>query len=170
MPRRPRKATVPVAPAEEIARAAIGLLQRQGRGARATVLADLGFGLDTGAHQAHAGTQGKRASSGFILLDIPERRGFLGSVREMFSRPLLRPFVAAATAFLMLFSLYMVSPNKSLINKTIRRQIQAGVSQLEKLYVKAGALTDNIGEFANNVFTPAKTEASRGRSDAGDKL
>lgn len=104
------------------------------------------------------------------LLDIPLRRGILGTVQEVFSRPFLRPFVAAATAFLMLFSLYMASPNKSLINKTIRRQIQVGVGQLEKLYVKAGALTDSIGEFANNVFAPAKSEASRGRSDGVDKI
>jgi anti-sigma factor RsiW len=80
-------------------------------------------------------------------------------------KPALQPVLAAATGFLMLFSVYMVSPNKSAINRTISLQFHRGISSVEKLYVKAGSLTDRLGEFANGLFASAKDINPLGRGE-----
>ncbi len=100
------------------------------------------------------------------LSAIPER----ARRRDRFSldvlfRPALQPILAAATGFLMLFSVYMVSPNKGAINRTISLQFHRGISSVEKLYVKAGSLTDRLGEFANGVFASAKDINPLGRGE-----
>jgi len=91
------------------------------------------------------------------LAAIPERtRKHAGFSLDFLFKPALQPVLAAATGFLMLFSVYMVSPNKGAINRTISLQLHRGISSIEKLYVKAGSLTDRLGEFANGVFASAK--------------
>jgi anti-sigma factor RsiW len=100
------------------------------------------------------------------LTAIPEQ----ASRRPRFSldllfRPALQPILAAATGFLMLFSVYMVSPNKGSINRTISQQFHRGISSVEKLYVKAGSLTDRLGEFANGLFASAKDINPLGRGE-----
>jgi hypothetical protein len=65
----------------------------------------------------------------------------------------------------MLFSVYMVSPDKGAINRTISLQFHRGISSIEKLYVKAGSLTDRLGEFASGVFASAKDLNPLGRGE-----
>ncbi len=84
---------------------------------------------------------------------------------DFFFKPALQPVLAAATGFLMLFSVYMVSPNKGAINRTISLQFHRGISSIEKLYVKAGSLTDRLGEFANGMFASAKDINPLGRGE-----
>lgn len=80
-------------------------------------------------------------------------------------KPALQPILAAATGFLMLFSIYMVSPDKGAINRTISRQFHRGISSIEKLYVRAGSLTDRLGEYANGMFASAKDVNPLGRGE-----
>ncbi|MGD0781646.1 MAG: zf-HC2 domain-containing protein [Candidatus Aminicenantales bacterium] len=100
------------------------------------------------------------------LAAIPERtrRRARFSLDVLF-KPALQPVLAAATGFLMLFSVYMVSPNKGAINRAISLQLHRGISSIEKLYVKAGSLTDRLGEFANGVFASAKDINPLGRGE-----
>jgi anti-sigma factor RsiW len=100
------------------------------------------------------------------LAAIPERtRKRAWFSLDVLFKPALQPVLAAATGFLMLSSVYMVSPNKGAINRTISLQLHRGISSIEKLYVKAGSLTDRLGEFANGVFASAKDINPLGRGE-----
>jgi anti-sigma factor RsiW len=90
------------------------------------------------------------------LAAIPARRKRFRLSLDFLFKPAVQPILAAATGVLMLFSVYMVSPDKGLINRTISRQFHRGLSTIEKLYVKAGSLTDRLGEFANTVVASAR--------------
>jgi anti-sigma factor RsiW len=91
------------------------------------------------------------------------RRPFLSF--DFLFRPVLQPVLAAAAGLLMLFSVYMVSPNKGAINRTISLQLHRGFSSVEKLYIRAGSLTDRLGEFANGLFASAKDINPLGRGE-----
>jgi len=98
------------------------------------------------------------------LETIPARaRRFRPSLNFLF-KPALQPILAAATGFLMLFTIYMVSPDKGAINRTVSLQFHRGLSSIEKLYVRAGSLTDRLGEFATSVFASAKDLNPLGRA------
>ncbi len=84
---------------------------------------------------------------------------------EALFRPALQPVLAAAAGLLMLFSVYMVLPNKGALGRTISQQLHRGLGTVEKLYVKAGSLTDRLGEFANGLFASAKDINPLGRSE-----
>jgi anti-sigma factor ChrR (cupin superfamily) len=97
------------------------------------------------------------------LETIPVRPGRARLSLDFLFRPAVQPILAAATGFLMLFSIYMISPDKGAINRTISRKFHNGISTIEKLYVRAGGLTDRLGEFANGVFASAKDINPLGR-------
>ena len=99
------------------------------------------------------------------LSSIPEQARRPRFSLDFLIKPALQPVLAAATGFLMLFSVYMVSPNKGAINRTISLQLHRGISSVEKLYVKAGSLTDRLGEFANGLFAQAKDINPLGRGE-----
>ncbi len=71
-------------------------------------------------------------------------------------KPALQPILAAATVLLVIFSFYMFGPYKKDIDKSINRQIHRGFSQLEKLYAKAGGVTDSLGAYADNILVSLK--------------
>ncbi len=89
------------------------------------------------------------------LYAIPDRKKFRFSL-NLLLRPALQPVLAAATVFLVVFSFYMLSPEKSRINKAIGRQFDWGYNQAEKLYAKAGSVTDSLGAYAESVFDSLK--------------
>jgi anti-sigma factor RsiW len=99
------------------------------------------------------------------LAAIPGRPKRARVSLDFLFKPALQPVLAAATGFLMLFSVYTVSPDKGAINRTISLQFHRGISSIEKLYVKAGSLTDRLGEFANGVFASAKDINPLGRGE-----
>ena len=99
------------------------------------------------------------------LSAIPEQARQPRFSLDFLFKPALQPVLAAATGFLMLFSVYMVSPNKGSINRTISLQLHRGINSVEKLYVKAGSLTDRLGEFATGLFASAKDINPLGRSE-----
>lgn len=90
------------------------------------------------------------------LYAIPDRKKKFRFSLDFLVKPALQPVLTAATAFLILFSFYMFGPYKRDIDKTFNRQIHAGYSQLERLYAKAGSLTDSLGSYADNVLDSLK--------------
>lgn len=89
------------------------------------------------------------------LYAIPGRKKFRFSL-DILLRPALQPVFAAATVFLVVFSFYMLSPEKNRINKAIGRQFHRGYNQAEKLYAKAESFTDSLGAYADSVFDSLK--------------
>ena len=67
-------------------------------------------------------------------------------------RPALQPVLAAATIVLIIISFYFFNPDKSLIDKSINRQIHLGYSKIERLYAKAESFTDSMGEHKDNIL------------------
>ena len=89
------------------------------------------------------------------LYTIPSHRRFWFGL-DVLLRPSLQPAFAAAAVVLTLFTFYVFSPAKAQINKAINRQLHLGYSQVEKLYAKAGSLTDSLGGIADNVLVSLK--------------
>ncbi|MBM3311595.1 MAG: hypothetical protein FJY80_08815 [Candidatus Aminicenantes bacterium] len=75
---------------------------------------------------------------------------------RFFLRPSLQPFFAAAAVLMTLVSLYFLNPNRKAFDRAVVRQFHRGVSQVERLYAKAGALTDTLGAYADSVFVALK--------------
>jgi len=90
------------------------------------------------------------------LLAIPLRkraaRGRFALVLDLFLKPSLQPYYAAASIFLALVSLYAINPDKSAIDKAVFRTFHRGYSQVEKLTAEAGSVKDRLGDFAQNVY------------------
>jgi anti-sigma factor RsiW len=82
---------------------------------------------------------------------------------DVLLRPAFQPVLAAAAGFLLLAGIYLVSPDKGLINRTISRQFHRSLGSVEKIYVQAGSLTDRLGEYANTIFASAKSINPIGR-------
>jgi len=98
------------------------------------------------------------------LYAIPARRKFRFGL-DVLLRPALQPVLAAAAVMLTLFTFYFFSPAKGEINKAISRQFHQGYSRIEKLYAKAGSLTDSLGGFADNVLVSLRKVNPLGKSD-----
>jgi predicted anti-sigma-YlaC factor YlaD len=98
------------------------------------------------------------------LRAIPGRTKRFRAGLSFFLKPALQPVFAAVTGFLVLFSLYMFNPDKKHINQAISRTFQRGVGQIEKLYAKAGSLTDNLGDYAHSVLISLKKINPLGKS------
>lgn len=98
------------------------------------------------------------------LYAIPARRRFRLGL-DVLLRPALQPALAAAAVFLTLFTFYLFSPAKAQINKAVSRQFHLGYSQVEKLYAKAGSLTDSLGGFADDVLVSLKKINPLGKTD-----
>jgi anti-sigma factor RsiW len=98
------------------------------------------------------------------LYAIPARKKFRINL-DFLLRPALQPVFAAATALLLLFSLYMMNPEKKQIQEAVSRQIHRGYGQFEKLSAKAGSVTDSLGSYADGVFAALKRLNPLGKSD-----
>ncbi|MFQ6083980.1 MAG: anti-sigma factor family protein [Candidatus Aminicenantia bacterium] len=83
---------------------------------------------------------------------IKPRFGFLFS-------PALHPAFALATAFLVLFSLYLLVPNKHAIYKEVNKRIHRGYSRIERLYTKTELVKDNISSYKDVLFSSINEKA-----------
>jgi len=64
--------------------------------------------------------------------------------------------MTVATVFLIIGSLYFFNPNRRLIDKAIDRQVHLGYGKVEKLYARAGSVTDSLGSYADNFLGSLK--------------
>ena len=99
------------------------------------------------------------------LARIPKIPKSRRPVLDFFLKPSLQPVFAAATIFLTLVSLYLFNPNKKAFDKAVSREFHRGLSRIERLYAKAGAVTDTLGEYADNVFATLKTINPLGKAE-----
>ena len=86
------------------------------------------------------------------LHTIPERRKRFRFGFDLFARPSLQPYFAAASAVLVLFSVYFFNPNRSRFNQAVIRQLHLGYAKIERLYAKAESVTATLGEQKDNLL------------------
>lgn len=79
------------------------------------------------------------------LYAIPERKRGFRLVRDLLLRPALQPVFAGTTGLLVFLSFLAFSPAGRSLQKSINREVHAGYGRVEKLYVKAGSVADEIG-------------------------
>jgi len=91
------------------------------------------------------------------LYAIPEKKRFFQPVFDFLVRPSLQPVFAALSALFIAISFVFFVPQGRGIQKAIDRQIHLGYSQVEKLYAKAGSVTDELGSLKNTVVDSIKT-------------
>jgi anti-sigma factor RsiW len=91
------------------------------------------------------------------LYAIPEKKKFFKPVFDFLVRPDLQPVFAALSALFIAVSFVFFLPQGRGIQKAINRQLHLGYSQVEKLYAKAGSVTDELGSFKNSVVDSIKT-------------
>ena len=83
---------------------------------------------------------------------IPSRKSAARRAFDLLLKPSLQPFYAAASILLALVSLYAINPDKSAIDKAVSRTLHRGYGRVEKIYARAGAVTDSLGDFAQNIY------------------
>ncbi len=110
------------------------------------------------AQQALTGFPEVEVSPGLLarLAAIPERPKKFSLTFDFVLKPALQPVFAAAAIFMTLLSLYFFNPDKKAIDRTIDQKIHTGYSQVEKIYARAGAFTDRLGDTANNILVSVK--------------
>jgi anti-sigma factor RsiW len=91
------------------------------------------------------------------LAAIPERKKKFSLTFDFVLKPALQPVFAAGAIFMTLLSFYLFNPDKKAIDRTIDQKIHTGYSQVEKLYARAGSLTDRLGDTANNILGSVKS-------------
>ena len=91
------------------------------------------------------------------LYGIPEKKSFFKPVFDFLLRPALQPVFAALSALFIAISFVFFLPQGRGIQKAIDRQLHLGYSQVEKLYAKAGSVTDELGSLKNTVVDSIKT-------------
>ena len=89
------------------------------------------------------------------LYAIPEKRRFR-LVPDFLLRPSLQPIFAGATALLVFVSFLAFSPGGRTFQKSINRQLHVGYSKVEKLYAKAGSMTDEMGSYKETILGSLK--------------
>jgi hypothetical protein len=91
------------------------------------------------------------------LYEIPEKTGFFKTISDFVLRPSLQPVYAAFTVLFIALSFVFFHPQGRGIQKAIDRQLHLGYGQVEKLYAKAGSVTDELGSLKNSVVDSFKT-------------
>jgi len=100
------------------------------------------------------------------LYAIPEKKRFFKPVFDFLLRPDLQPVFATFSVLFIALSFVFFLPQGRGIQKAINRQIHLGYSQVEKLYAKAGSVTDELGSFKNTVVDSFKAlSPSKGQED-----
>jgi len=82
----------------------------------------------------------------------PERKRRLRFVPDFLLRPSLQPVFAAGTLFLVVASFLFFAPQGRTTRKAIDLKLHQGFSQVEKIYARAGSLTDRLGEYKASVL------------------
>ena len=90
------------------------------------------------------------------LAVIPKKRGIFRSAFDFLLRPALQPVFAAFTVFLIALSFVLFHPEGRGVRKAVDRNLHLGISKVEKLYVEAGSLKDELVSYTNIVLDSFK--------------
>jgi anti-sigma factor RsiW len=93
----------------------------------------------------------------YAIPEIPEKKKFFRPVFDFLLRPSLQPVFAAFSALFLALSFIFFLPQGRGIQKAINRQLHLGYSQVEKIYAKAGSVTDELGSLKTTVVDSIKT-------------
>lgn len=88
------------------------------------------------------------------LYKIPKKKFKLSL--DFLLKPALQPILAAAMIFMTLITLYSLNPEKDQINKYINQHIHMSYSKIERLYAKAGSLTNTLAGYKENILFSIK--------------
>lgn len=100
------------------------------------------------------------------LYAIPEKKRFFKPVFRFLVRPDLQPVLAALSVLFIAVSFVFTAPQGRGIRKAIDRNLHLGYSEVEKLYAKAGSLTDELGSIKTTVADSIKTlDPRKGQED-----
>ena len=91
------------------------------------------------------------------LYAIPAKKRGFKLIFDFALRPALQPVYAAFTLLLLFVSFVLFVPQGQGIKKAINKELHFGYSQVEKIYAKAGSLTDDLGKIKDNVVNSLKT-------------
>jgi hypothetical protein len=91
------------------------------------------------------------------LYAIPEKKRFFKPVLGLLLRPSLQPVYAAFSVLFIALSFVFFTPQGNGVRKELDRQIHLGYGQVEKIYVKAESLTDELGSLSSTVVDSIKT-------------
>lgn len=86
------------------------------------------------------------------LKAIPTARRKFRLVPDILLRPALQPYFAGAAGLLVLVSFLFLAPQGRAFQKAVNRQFHLGWSEAEKIYAKAGSVTDRLGEYKDNLL------------------
>jgi len=96
-----------------------------------------------------------------VSIAAPKPRFFFFTLLR---KPSLQPILTAATVLGVIASLYLLNPGRREFEKSVVRTFYRGVGQVEKLYAKAGSVTDVIGSYAENLYASIKSAKPLERS------
>ncbi len=92
------------------------------------------------------------------------RRRF--SLLDVLLRPSLQPVYAGAAAILMAVTFFGFAPQSRSLKKAIDRTVHDGVSRVERLYVKAESLGEEVDAYRQSVLSSLrKDEDSTGKKN-----
>lgn len=90
------------------------------------------------------------------LLVIPEKKSRFSLSLDVLIKPALQPVFATAAVLMTLGSFYLFGPYKTAVDRTIDRTLHQGYSQVEKLFVKAGAFRGRLDGTKDNLLASIK--------------
>jgi hypothetical protein len=90
------------------------------------------------------------------LLAIPEQNRRFSFTLDFLLKPSLQPVFGAAAVFLTALSFYLFSPDRKSIDQVINQKIHYGYGQVEKLYARAGSITDRLDAYKDDLLVSIK--------------
>ena len=88
---------------------------------------------------------------------IPAARKRFRLVPDVLLRPALQPYFAGAAVLLVFVSFLFLAPQGRAFQKAINRQVHLGWSEAERIYAKAGSVTERLGEYRDNLLGSLRT-------------
>lgn len=92
----------------------------------------------------------------------PARKRRLRFVPDFLLRPSLQPVFAAGTLFLVVATFLAFAPQGRTTRKAIDLKVHQGFSRVEKIYARAGALTDRLGDYKDTVLESLRSSSLLG--------
>ena len=91
------------------------------------------------------------------LSAIPTARKKFRLVPDILLRPSLQPYFAGAAVLLVFVSFIFLAPQGRSFQKAVNRQVHLGWSAAERIYAKAGSVTERLGDYRDNLLGSLRT-------------
>jgi anti-sigma factor RsiW len=91
------------------------------------------------------------------LKAIPTARKKWRFVPDILLRPSLQPVFAGAALLLVFVSFIFLAPQGRSFQKAVNRQVHLGWNAAERIYAKAGSVTDRLGGYKDDLLGSLRT-------------